>query len=168
MFVVLGAVFLSASVPKVVDRIEVDLSLDVPLRRRERQNLDAVVFVSAALQVVFVSAAVWLFYVALGALLVSLDVRDSWLGVPGRPLVDVSFLGEPVVVTYELVRVANGVAAFAGLYYAVTILGDAEKRERFADALSEQLRDTFARRSEYHELLARDDDGTESGRGDDA
>jgi hypothetical protein len=55
-------------------------------------------------------------------------------------------------VNEALLRVATGVAAFAGLYYAVTILVDAAYRDQFVDSLTEELRDTFARRSEYLDL----------------
>jgi hypothetical protein len=156
MFVVLGTVFLGAGMPSIIREVEARSSVDdASLRRSERFTLAAVGFISQALQVVLVSAAVWLFYVVLGSLLVSVDVRDNWLGDPGRTLVEVPFFRERVQVTYELVRVAYGVAAFAGLYYAVTILRDPEYRERFVDALSEQFRETLARRSENHGLLAR-------------
>lgn len=156
LFVLLGAVFLSVRLPGVVREIQAESSVgEVSLRRRERLNLAAVALVSEALQVLFVSAAVWLFYVVLGTLLVSADVRGSWLGDAGRTLVEFAFLGERLQVTSELVRVASGVAAFAGLYYAVTILVDAAYRDQFVDELSEQLRGTFSRRAEYHELLAR-------------
>ncbi|MEX2421292.1 MAG: hypothetical protein WD670_05675, partial [Actinomycetota bacterium] len=47
---------------------------------------------------------------------------------------------------------ATGVAAFVGLYYAVTILVDAAYRDQFVDSLTRELRDTFRRRSEYLEL----------------
>ena len=50
---------------------------------------------------------------------------------------------------------ATGVAAFAGLYYAVTILVDTAYRDQFVDSLTEELRDTFRRRDEYLELLKR-------------
>ena len=68
---------------------------------------------------------------------------------------EIAWFGERVQVTWELARVATGVAAFAGLYYAVTILVDSAYRDQFVDALSEQLRGTFERRSEYHRLLRR-------------
>jgi hypothetical protein len=156
MFVVLGTVFLGAGIPSTVREVEARSSVDdASLRRSERFTLAAVGFISQALQVVLVSAAVWLFYVVLGSLLVSVDVRDSWIGDPGRTLVEVPFFSERLQVTYELVRVANGVAAFAGLYYAVTILRDSEYREQVVDALSEQFREKLARRSENHGLLAR-------------
>jgi hypothetical protein len=57
--------------------------------------------------------------------------------------------------TAALLRVATGVAGFAGLYYAVTILVDAAYRDQFVDTLSAQLRETFERRSEYLDLLRR-------------
>jgi hypothetical protein len=156
MFVLLGTVFLSVRLPGVVREVQADSHVgSVPLRRPERLNLAAVALISEALQVLFVSAAVWLFYVLLGALLVSADVRSVWLGHPGIVVWEVALLGERVQVTSELVRVAIGVAAFAGLYYAVAILVDSAYRDQFVDALSSELRTTFERRSEYLELQRR-------------
>src|SRR5215216_109403 len=128
---------------------------DVPFRRRERLNLALVALISESLQVAFVSGAVWLFYVLLGALLVSAEVRGAWLLQPTTVIWDVAWFGERVQVTAALLRVATGVAGFAGLYYAVTILVDSAYRDQFVDTLGEQLRDTFERRSEYLELLRR-------------
>ena len=156
MFVLLGTVFLSVRLPGVVREIQADSDVgDVPLRRRERVNLAAVALISEALQVLFVSAAVWLFYVLLGTLLVSADVRSVWLGGPGTVLLEIAVFGERAQVTSELLRAATGVAAFAGLHYAVTILVDAAYRDQFVDALSNDLRATFERRSEYLELQRR-------------
>ena len=42
-----------------------------------------------------------------------------------------------------MLRVVTGVAGFAGLYYAVTILVDSAYRDQFVDTLSQQLRDTL-------------------------
>ena len=158
MFVVLGMVFLSVRLPTIVRDVQVDSDIgDVPLRRRERLNLAAVALISQALQVLFVSAAVWLFYVVLGALLVSADVRADWLTHGDDVIWNISWFGERVQVTEELLRVATGVAAFAGLYYSVTILTDAAYRDQFVDNLSQELRDTFARRSEYLSLVEQRD-----------
>jgi hypothetical protein len=156
MFVVLGMGFLAVRLPGLVREVLAESHLgSVPLRRRERVNLALVALISEELQVGFVSAAVWLFYVVLGALLVSADVRGDWLLQPHTVLWDVAWFGERVQVTTALLRVATGVAGFAGLYYAVTILVDSAYRDQFVDALSAQLRDTFARRAEYLELLRR-------------
>ena len=158
MFVLLGMGFLAVRMPGVVREVLAESHLgDVPLRRRERVNLALVALISEALQVGFVSGAVWLFYVMLGALLVSADVREVWLVQPHTVLWDVAWFGERVQVTSALLRVATGVAGFAGLYYAVTILVDTAYRDQFVDALTEQLRETFARRAEYLELLRRRD-----------
>lgn len=156
MFVLLGMGFLSVRLPGVVREVQAESHVgDVPLRRRERLNLAAVALISQSLQVMFVSAAVWLFYVLLGILLVSAAVRGTWLLQPQTVIWDIPWFGERVQVTSQLLRVATGVAAFAGLYYAVAILVDSAHRDQFVDALSEELRDTFQRRSEYLDLLRR-------------
>jgi len=149
-------VFLIVRLPWVVREIQEDSDVgDVPLRRRERLNLAAVALISEALQVAFVSAAVWLFYVVLGTLLVPAAVRDVWLLEPTSVVWEIAWFGERGQITWQLLRVATGVAAFVGLYYAVTILVDSAYRDQFVDTLGEELRDTFARRAEYHELLKR-------------
>ena len=156
MFVVLGVGFLSVRLPGVVREVQADSYIgDVPLRRRERLNLAAVALISESLQVMFVSAAVWLFYVVLGTLLVSAAVRGTWLLRPQTVIWDIAWFGERLQVTSQLLRVATGVAAFAGLYYAVMILVDSAHRDQFVDSLGAELRDTFRRRSEYLDLLGR-------------
>jgi hypothetical protein len=155
MFVLLGLVFLSVRLPTVVRDVQADSNVGVPLRRRERLNLAAVALISQSLQVLFVSAAIWSFYVLLGALLVAADVRADWLTHSEHVIWVINWFGEPVQVTMELLRVATGVAAFAGLYYAVTIMFDAAYRDQFVDSLTAELQDTFERRSEYLDLLDR-------------
>jgi hypothetical protein len=156
IFVLLAMVFLAVRLPGVVREVQAESSVgDVPLRRKERLNLAAVALISEMLQVLFVSAAIWLFYVVLGALLVNTVVRDAWLLTPDRVTFSIAWFGDVVQVNEGLLRVATGVAAFAGLYYAVTILVDAAYRDQFVDSLTEELRDTFRRRSEYLELQRR-------------
>jgi hypothetical protein len=154
LFVLLAMVFLAVRLPGVVREVQAEASVgDVPLRRKERLNLAAVALISEMLQVLFVSGAIWLFYVVLGALLVNEEVRASWLLIPDDVAIAVSWFGDRLQVNEALLRVATGVAAFAGLYYAVTILVDAAYRDQFVDSLTEELRDTFRRRDEYLELL---------------
>jgi hypothetical protein len=156
LFVLLGLLFLAVRLPGVVQEVADDGSIgEVPLRRKERLNLAAVALISEMLQVLFVSGAVWLFYVVLGSLLVNAEVRGAWLLVPDGVILSIAWFGDQVQVSEELLRVATGVAAFAGLYYAVTILVDAAYRDQFVDALGVELRDTFRRRSEYLELQRR-------------
>src|SRR5215210_826452 len=130
MFVVLGMGFLSVRLPGVVREVQADSYVgDVPLRRRERLNLAAVALISESLQVMFVSAAVGLFYVVLGTLLVSAPVRGTWLLRPQTVIWDIAWFGERLQATSQLLRVATGVAAFAGLYYAVAILVHSAHRD---------------------------------------
>ena len=153
IFVLLAMVFLAVRLPGVVREVQAESSVgEVPLRRKERLNLAAVALISEMLQVVFVSAAIWLFYVVLGALLVNEAVRQTWLLTPDDVYFTITWFGDDVQVNEALLRVATGVAAFAGLYYAVTILVDAAYRDQFVDSLTVELRDTFRRRSEYLEL----------------
>ncbi|MGZ8615054.1 MAG: hypothetical protein ACXWX4_10300 [Actinomycetota bacterium] len=156
LFVLLAMVFLAVRLPGVVREVQAESSVgEVPLRRRERLNLAAVALISEMLQVLFVSSAIWLFYVVLGALLVNEAVRETWLLTPDDVAFTIAWFGDQVQVNEALLRVATGVAAFAGLYYAVTILVDAAYRDQFVDSLTAELRDTFRRRSEYLELQRR-------------
>jgi hypothetical protein len=153
LFVTLAMVFLAVRLPGVVREVQGESAVgDVPLRRKERLNLAAVALISEMLQVTFVSAAIWVFYVVLGSLLVNATVREAWLLRPDEVLFTIAWFGDQVQVNEPLLRVATGVAAFVGLYYAVTILVDAAYRDQFVDSLSQELRDTFRRRSEYLEL----------------
>jgi hypothetical protein len=156
LFVVLAMVFLAVRLPGVVREVQGESAVGgVPLRRKERLNLAAVALISEMLQVTFVSAAIWVFYVVLGSLLVNATVRQAWLLRPDDVLLTVTWFGDQVQVNEALLRVATGVAAFVGLYYAVTILVDAAYRDQFVDSLTQELRDTFQRRSEYLELQRR-------------
>jgi hypothetical protein len=156
LFGVLGLLFLTVSLPGIVRQTESDLELgNVALRRRELLNLEAVALSSEVLQVLFVSVAVWLFYVVLGTLLVSAEVRGAWLGQADHVVWELAWMGERAQVTSELLRVATGVAAFSGLYYAVAILVDPAYRDQFVDSFGTELRATFEQRTEYHRLLER-------------
>jgi len=156
LFVLLAMVFLAVRLPGVVREVQGERAVgDVPLRRKERLNLAAVALISEMLQVIFVSAAIWLFYIVLGSLLVNQAVREAWLLRPDDVLFTIAWFDGQVQINEPLLRVATGVAAFVGLYYAVTILVDAAYRDQFVDSMSEELRDTFRRRSEYLELQHR-------------
>jgi hypothetical protein len=61
-----------------------------------------------------------------------------------------------VVVTAELLRAALGIAAFAGIYYTVAMLVDATYRDEFVAELTDQMRSTFAVRTEYLGLRTSD------------
>jgi hypothetical protein len=149
LFAGLGSLFLMARLPREVGSIERSVGSGPALRRDERLNVGLVMFVSQALQVVVVSLAIGAFFVALGALMIGPEVRESWIGDAGNVLVTVAFLGERIQVTEELLRVSGGIAAFSGLYYAIAVLTDSTYREEFLDEITAELHETFRARAEY-------------------
>jgi hypothetical protein len=153
LFVLLAAGFLLLRLPGSVRGLEAELEGE-HLSRPQRVNVGLVMFLSQFLQVVFVAAAVWLFFVVFGSLLVSAGVRELWLGEQGSQLLRIPFFGDTVVViTVELLRVATGMASFAALYYAAATQLDEAYREEVVERIAEQMKETFARRAEYLELL---------------
>ncbi len=157
LFLAVGLLFLTVRLPEGVREIEdsVDLA-GVPLSRPAGVNLALVILVSQVLQILLVTALVWLFFATFGALLVDVDVVETWTGTRADPVFSTDLLGlfdEDVVVTHQLLRAAFGIAAFSGLYYTVAMLVDATYRDEFVAELTDQMRSTFAIRADYLRLL---------------
>jgi hypothetical protein len=154
LFVLLGLVFLVVRLPNGVKDIEgtVDLA-GQPLSKAQRVNLSLVILVSQALQILLVSSLVWLFFCAVGALLVDVNVVAQWTGKPADPVFTLDMFGggphQRIVVTEQLLRAAFGIAAFSGLYYSVAMLVDATYRDEFMSELTDQMRSTFTVRAHY-------------------
>jgi hypothetical protein len=150
LFVVLGSAFLSVRVPREARRIEQEACPQgPPLNRRQRVNVGLVLFVSQAVQVLIVSLTIGLFFVVFGLLAIDETVRTQWLGDPGSAVLTISFGGESFVLTEELLRVAGGLAAFSGFYFAVAMLTDTTYREEFLEELSDEMGASFKARVEY-------------------
>jgi hypothetical protein len=154
LFALLGAAFLMVRIPGSVRDLERESHLDVPLRRAQRANVGVVIFVSQALQVLFVTTAVGIFFVVFGTLLVNLDIQRDWMQtVP--TLYDLPLVGTSLGLTHELLRVAIGTASFSGLYYTVAMVVDSSYRDEFVTGITDEMRETFAARSDYLRLLRR-------------
>ena len=149
-----GTLFLVAQLPAEVRAIENEAAAAHPLSRRQRVNVALLMFVSDALQVLVVSAATGAFFAAFGALAVTAEVREDWLGTAGDVIVGFDILGERAEVTEELLRVAGAIAAFSGLYYAIAVLTDQTYRAQFLDRLTRELHDVFRDRNRYLEARA--------------
>ena len=67
-------------------------------------------------------------------------------------LLTVSIVGEDFELTEELLRVAGGLAAFSGFYFAVAMLTDSTYREEFLEELTDEMRTSFKSRAEYLRL----------------
>jgi hypothetical protein len=155
LFVLLAAAFLLLRLPESVRNLEREAELeDEHLSRPQRVNVGVVMFLSQFLQVVFVASAVWLFFVVFGSLLVSAEVHEAWLGTSGAEVWRIPFFADTVIViTEQLLRVATGMASFAGLYYAVATQLDEAYRDEVVEQIARQMKETFARRAEYLRLI---------------
>lgn len=150
LFVAIGALFLGVRVPDMVERLSEEAGLgDPPLTRRQRWNVGIIVFLSYGLQVLFVSLAVFMTFLVLGTVLVDASVQTAWVGHEVTP---VRIAGLDLHLTEELTRVAAGMAAISGLYYAVALVVDPAYRDELVGSLSNEMRATFATRAAYLEL----------------
>lgn len=143
LFVVIGSLFLAVRLPREVRGLEREVGAEPPLRRMQLLNVGLVMFVSQGLQVLLVSLLVGAFFVAFGALAISPEVVQSWIGERPEDLV-----GQGAV-SQELLKVSAGLAAFSGLYYAIAVLTDSAYREEFLDELTNSMRATFRERADY-------------------
>jgi hypothetical protein len=153
LFALITAIFLIVRLPESVRALERGSALEVPLTRRQRVNVGLVIFIAQALQILFVGLAIWLFFMVFGALLVTPEIRMSWIGTKGRVLFTVPFFGVQLEITKQLVRTAAGVASFSALYYAVASAVDSTYRDEFVERLTQNLQETFRERREYLDLI---------------
>ena len=153
LFAALGTGFLLARIPREARRLEAEAGEgSPPLRRRQLINVGLVMLVSQAVQVLIVSLMIGLFFVIFGLLAIDESIRTQWIGSPGNELVEFDFLGERLELTEELLRVAGGLAAFSGFYFAISMLTDSTYREEFLEELTSEMRESFRERAEYLRL----------------
>src|SRR5215208_3198817 len=153
LFVALGSLVLVVRIPGETRQLERETGEGAPpLSRRQRLNVGLVMFVSQAVQVLIVSLALGAFFVVFGLLAINDEVRASWLGHPGNELLGFELFGEHLELTEELLRVAGGLAAFSGFYFAIAMLTDSTYREEFLEELTEEMEVSFKARTAYLEL----------------
>ncbi len=148
LFIAVASVFVISRLPREVRELEQDVGADPPLTTRQRFNVGLVMFVSQGLQVAVVALLVGAFFVAFGTLAITPDVVEAWIGK--RPH---AIAGHPSL-SVELVKVSSALAAFSGLYYAISVLTEKSYREEFLEDLETSLRETFEERAHYLELRA--------------
>lgn len=153
LFVGLGTTFLVARLPREVRGIEREAAPDAPpLERSESINVGLVMFVSQALQVLSVSVAIGAFFAAVGVLVVDREVTEAWIDGDADVLFDFTLFDHTAYVTAELLRVAGAIAAFTGLYFAISMLTDDVYRREFLEELTSEMRESFSDRAEYLRL----------------
>lgn len=155
LFVGLGVAFLIARLPREVRALEAEVGSDAhPLRTPQRRNVGLILFTSQALQVLMVSLMVAAFFTVFGAIAINAEVREAWIGSAGDTVLSIHLFGEDFDITSQLLKVASGMAAFTGLYFAIAMLTDSTYREEFLEEVTAELRSVFAVRERYLELLA--------------
>lgn len=153
LFVALGMTFLIARLPREVSALECEADASAPpLDRRERLNVGLVMFVSQALQVLAVSLAIGGFFVALGVLAVDPQITEGWTGTPPNALIEFDLFNHDAILSEELLRVAGAIAAFTGLYFAISMLTDDVYRREFLAELTTEMQESFCERAEYLRL----------------
>jgi hypothetical protein len=155
LFVLLGTAFLVVRLPREARVLEREAKADdIPLRRRQRLNVGLVMFVSQAVQVLIVSLVIGAFFTLFGMLAIDETLRADWIGSGGEVWLEFELFGEQIEITRELLRVAIGLAAFSGFYFAIAMLTDSTYREEFLQELTDEMRASFAARAEYLRLRA--------------
>jgi hypothetical protein len=119
------------------------------LGRLQRSNLGALLLVSQMLQVQLVALIVVGFLVVVGLIVAPTHVQTQWVAGEVQPLAAFDFLGEPRMLSWELLVVAIVLGAFAGVYFAGYALGDERYREDALGRTIADLRKSVAVRDAY-------------------
>ena len=122
----------------------------------QRFNIGLVLFVSQSLQVLLVALAVAAFFVVFGLLATNAALIEGWINGSPDVLFGFELGGREAQLTVELLRVATAIASFTGLYFAISMLTDDLYRREFLDRITDEMKQTFARRSEYLALVGED------------
>ena len=153
LLALLGIAFLAVRLPREARSLEREVGQEsTPLSRRQLFNVELVMFVSQAVQVLLVSLLIAIFLTVFGVLAIDDQLREQWLGSPGNELFHFNLLGERLELTSELLRVAVGLAAFSGFYFAIAMFTDSTYREEFLGELTSEMRRSFKDRTEYLRL----------------
>jgi hypothetical protein len=159
LLALVATAFLVARLPKEVTALLAQAGEEggapiAPLSRLQRLNVGLVLLISHGLQIAVVTLAIGAFFVAFGMIVIDRSVMEAWTGDGGDALLATTVLDVPLLLTWQLLRVAGAIAALSGLYYAIAVLTDGAYREEFLDEVTGQMRATFAARAAYLRLRA--------------
>lgn len=111
--------------------------------------------ISQLLQSTFVGLLVLAFLVTFGLIVVPAAVQATWIGGPVTVLLEFHLLGEPRILSAELLGVSALLSGIVGLYFTGLSLTDATfKTEHFTLVVGE-FRTLMAARALYLAALAR-------------
>jgi hypothetical protein len=127
---------------------------DESLTRTQRANLLLMLLVMQTIQVFLLAFAVFVFFIVFGQFAIHSTVIESWIGHPPNPLVwDFGFGSVRLPVSGELFRVSVFLSIFAGLYFTVYAVTDANYRNQFFGEQSRGLEQAVGVRQVYRVLL---------------
>jgi hypothetical protein len=129
------------------DSGEETLELDVEIRRYEKANLVLVLVVAQSVQVLLLAVSVFAFFLVFGGLVMTAETQQSWTGVAA--LEDLNQLPGLPNITFELFQVSVFLAAFSGLYFAVSAVSDEAYRDQFFTTVKRELDRAVAVRTVY-------------------
>jgi hypothetical protein len=125
-----------------------------PLTGTQRANLLLMLLVMQGIQVLLLVAAVFVFFLVFGLVAIHASVIESWIGHPPSPIVwHLGFGSVTLPVSSELARVSVVLSTFAGLYFTVYAVTDANYRSQFFDELSRGLEQAVGVRKVYRALV---------------
>lgn len=119
----------------------------------QRANVVAMVATTQLLQILVVCVATFAFFVMLGALAITPEVRALWDVGGGRWSETIGFGDVALVLDQTLLRVAGALATFSGLYYGINVQVDATYRTDFVEDVGRQLHQVVEVRGHYLGLL---------------
>jgi hypothetical protein len=131
---------------------EVAAEATAPPRRLslpERLNLIFLMLVSQLVQSLFVALLVLLFLVALGLLAIPASVQETWVGEPVRTFVGFELLGEPRLLSVELLIAAGLLGGMSALYFTGLALTDAAFRADFHERVIGDVEQIMAVHAAY-------------------
>ena len=115
----------------------------------ERLNLIFLMLVSQLVQSLFVALLVLLFLVALGLLAIPASVQETWVGEPVRTVVGFELLGEPRLLSVELLIAAGLLGGMSALYFTGLALTDAAFRADFHERVIGDVEQIMAVHAAY-------------------
>ena len=131
---------------------EVAAAATAPPRRLswpERMNLVFLMLVSQLVQSLFVALLVLLFLVALGLLAIPASVQETWVGEPVRTVIGFELLGEPRLLSVELLIAAGLLGGMSALYFTGLALTDAAFRADFHERVIGDVEQIMAVHAAY-------------------
>jgi hypothetical protein len=184
IFFVLGAVFVLAGIPRMIDGLDDFASSDEiaeliadsparglpvpdvherPLGRREKLDLILVSTFNQAVQVTFVAILLAGFFVLFGFIAIPLDTQLGWMSTDSANVwFTVTISDRDLVMTESLMRVAGFLGAFIGMYFTVVLSTDDRYKSEFAADTAPDIHKSLAVRLVYrdaHERLSNPEQG---------